>query len=122
MRAEKPDTERRPKRRHFASTDAERCLWTLLRNRQLAGVKFAQHMAVGRFIVEFVCRERRLAVVIDGGRRSHPARDQFRDQALRSRGYRVLRFKNDDVLRKPARVRAAIEAALLETGARPDKE
>jgi very-short-patch-repair endonuclease len=121
MRAEKPDNERRPKKqRRFASTDAERALWALLRNRQLAGVRFIQHMAVGRFMVEFVSRERRLAVMIEGGWRSNPAREPFREEALRTRGYRVLRFRNDDVLKRPERVRDAI-AAHLESAIDPDK-
>jgi very-short-patch-repair endonuclease len=48
-------------------TDAERCLWNKLKRRQIAGVKFRRQQPIGRFIVDFVCFERRVIVEVDGG-------------------------------------------------------
>jgi very-short-patch-repair endonuclease len=50
--------------RHIA-TDAEKKLWRLLRSRQLDGVKFRRQGPVGKYIVDFVCHERRLIVEAD---------------------------------------------------------
>ena len=47
-------------------TEAERLLWCYLRNRQL-GVKFRRQEPIGRYIVDFVCFEKRLVVEVDGG-------------------------------------------------------
>ncbi len=94
-----------------ALSDAERSLWDILRDRQVAGARFKRRFPVGRLVVDFVCPERRLAVLLDGAR--HSERGDGRDQSLQARGYRVLRFGEEAVQRNPARVRAAI-AALLE--------
>ncbi len=85
-------------RRH--STDAERVLWRHLRNRQLKGKKFRRQAPIGPYVVDFVCHEARLVVEVDGGQHAQARdRDQARDAWLRSQGYRVLRFWNNEVLR-----------------------
>ena len=48
------------------STDAEQTLWKCLRNRQLAGHKFRRQVPIGKYIVDFVCFERKVAVEVDG--------------------------------------------------------
>ena len=47
-------------------TPAERKLWTMLRNRNLAGYKFRRQHLIGHFIVDFYCAQVRLVVEIDG--------------------------------------------------------
>ena len=112
MKDRKRKKEKRRKRLAPAPfSGAERDLWRILRDRQVAGARFLRHFPMGRLVVDFVCRERRLAVVIDGMPAS--GRGESHEQSLKVRGYRVLRFHEDDILRHPARVRAAI-AALLE--------
>ncbi len=54
---------------------------------------------VGKFIADFVCAEARLIVEIDGSQHAGPNYDRERDAELKARGFRVLRFWNDDVLR-----------------------
>ena len=80
-------------------TDAEQRLWTILRRRQVAGVKFRRQQPIGEFIVDFVCFERRVIVEVDGGQHAEQFHyDDARTRWLEDRGYRVLRFWNNDVL------------------------
>jgi very-short-patch-repair endonuclease len=82
------------------STSAERILWDRIRNRQAAGFKFVRQEIIGPYIADFVCRDCRVIVELDGashaaeGRVEHDAR---RDIYLAGAGYRILRFANDDV-------------------------
>lgn len=80
------------------STRAELLLWNKIRARQLGGFKFVRQEPIGRYVVDFVCRECRLVIEVDGGQHATSARDPIRDEWLRNRNYRVLRFWNNDVL------------------------
>ena len=95
-------------------TDGEKKLWRLLRSRQLDGAKFRRQQPIGPFIVDFVCHERRLIVEADGGQHSESASDARRTAFLESKGYRVLRFWNNDILTNLDGV-AEIIAATLST-------
>jgi very-short-patch-repair endonuclease len=79
-------------------TDAERKLWSVLRNRQVRGAKFRRQQPIGPFIADFVCQERRLIVEADGGQHAESTADDRRTEFLESKGYRVLRFWNNDIL------------------------
>lgn len=80
-------------------TDAERKLWFHLRFRQLGGYKFRRQQIIGRYIVDFVCCEKRLVVEVDGGQHAlQEERDAHRTAWLGSQGFRVVRFWNNDVL------------------------
>src|SRR3984893_13782608 len=98
-----------------AATDAERRLWYRLRARQIDGAKFVRQEPIGPYIVDFVCREQRLIVEVDGGQHATDTRDIVRDNWLSDDGYRVLRFWNNDVLANTEGVLEAIAAALSET-------
>ncbi|MGO9768211.1 MAG: endonuclease domain-containing protein [Roseiarcus sp.] len=74
------------------STVAERKLWRYLRSRSLGGFKFVRREPIGPYIVDFVCREKRLIVEVDGGQHADNRRDAVRDQWLVDHRYRVLRF------------------------------
>jgi very-short-patch-repair endonuclease len=80
-------------------TDAEKKLWWRLRNRQVAGCKFVRQEPVGPYICDFVCREQRLVIEVDGGQHAESVTDRRRDQWLVSHRYRVIRFWNNDVLK-----------------------
>ena len=95
------------------STDAERALWRRLRNRQLAGWKFRRQVSMGKYIVDFVCYERKLAIEVDGGH--HQERvpfDTARTAWLESQGFRVLRFWNHEVLNNVEAVQEVLLVAL----------
>jgi very-short-patch-repair endonuclease len=94
------------------STDAEMVLWLSLRDRRLSGFKFVRQEAIESFIVDFVCREKKLIIEVDGGQHSENARDRARDDALKAAGYQVLRFWNSDVLKNRDGVLQIIATAL----------
>ena len=94
-------------------TDAEKKLWAGLRDRQLCGAKFRRQHPIGHFITDFCCVERGLVVELDGGQHAEQvAADRARTDFLESRGYRVLRFWNNDVLTNHAGVIERIGEAL----------
>ena len=82
-------------------TDAERNLWSRLRRSQLNGVKFRRQQPVGDYIVDFISFEKRLIIEIDGGQHIESTKnenDRARTEYLESRGYRVIRFWNTDIM------------------------
>ena len=93
------------------STDAERALWSRLRGRGLQGVKFRRQARIEHYIVDFLSTKHRLIIELDGGHHADQREsDDARTRDLESRGFRVLRFWNNDVLREPDSV---LEAILL---------
>ncbi|MGC2787188.1 MAG: DUF559 domain-containing protein [Roseiarcus sp.] len=96
-------------------TEAGRQLWRRLRNRFLSGFKFVRQEPIGPYFADFVCREEKLVVEIDGATHStddEHRRDGAREQVLRDRGYRVARFHNDEVYRNIEGVLDTILATL----------
>jgi very-short-patch-repair endonuclease len=88
----------------------------------LSGFKFVRQEPIGRYTVDFVCRERRLVIEVDGGQHATDARDAERDRWLVDQGYRVLRFWNNDVLDNLPGVLETIAAALNQSQApHPDR-
>jgi very-short-patch-repair endonuclease/SAM-dependent methyltransferase len=79
------------------TTPAELVLWRRIRDRQLGGFKFVRQEPIDRYFVDFVCRERRLIVEVDGGQHLENPNDQERDARLSALGYRVIRFWNNEV-------------------------
>ena len=92
-------------------TLAEHMLWRQLRYRACAGYKFRFQHAIPPYVVDFVCLERQLIVEVDGGQHDSK-RDRPRTKFLESRGFRVLRFWNNDVLENLEGVFQIIEEAL----------
>jgi very-short-patch-repair endonuclease len=85
-------------------TPAEEVMWELVRNRQLAGLKFRRQHQIGPYIVDFFCDELKLVVELDGEIHSEEAqakKDQKRTAYLESLGFSVLRFENDVFLNDP---------------------
>ncbi len=82
------------------ATDAETALWRLLRSRRLEHLKFRRQVPIGPWIVDFVCFEQRLIVEADGSQHADSDDDKRRDQDLTDRGFRVLRFWNNDILQQ----------------------
>jgi very-short-patch-repair endonuclease len=98
------------------STKAELRLWRRLRARSLMGHKFIRQEPIGPYIVDFVCREHRLVIEVDGGQHATDKRDAVRDRWLAEHHYRVLRFWNNDVLGNVEGVLEMIAAALPPDG------
>jgi very-short-patch-repair endonuclease len=80
-------------------TDCEQRLWSYLRARRLFGLKFRRQQPIGSYVVDFFCAEKRLIVGLDGGQHQDRAGyDGARDAWLKSEGYTVLRYWNNEVL------------------------
>jgi len=80
-------------------TDAENLLWSHLRAYRLSGLKFRRQQPIGVYVVDFFCPEKKLIVELDGGH--HQERvdyDSNRDAWLKSEGYTVLRYWNNEVM------------------------
>jgi very-short-patch-repair endonuclease len=93
--------------------DAERQLWMRLRNRQLEGHKFRRQHPIPPYIADFVCIEKALIVELDGGQHLEFAKkDEARTRFLESKGYRVIRFWNNEVLTQTDAVLEVILAKL----------
>ena len=90
------------------ATETEKALWRLLRSRRLANLKFRRQVPIGPWITDFVSFERRLIVEADGSQHAESARDEQRDLDLEQRGFRVLRFWNNDILQRSESVLEAI--------------
>jgi len=81
-----------------SSSDAERRMWSALRDRRLLRYKFRRQHPIGGLIVDFVCTQYRLAIEVDGGQHADNAADALRTAWLESQGWRMIRFWNNDVL------------------------
>ncbi|MDX1442345.1 MAG: endonuclease domain-containing protein [Gammaproteobacteria bacterium] len=99
-------------------TDAERKLWRHLRAHRMLGQKFRRQQPLGPYIVDFVHFGARLVVEADGGQHNESNHDAVRDAWLKSQGYRVLHFWNNDILNETEAVLAAILNTLEETSTR----
>src|SRR3954451_3244190 len=83
------------------STEAERLIWNALRAHRLNGASFRRQTPIGPYVADFVCHAAGLIVELDGGQHFEPEnmkRDARRDAFLASKGFRVLRFNNHDVM------------------------
>ena len=84
--------------RKFA-TEAESILWEYLRAKQL-GKTFKRQHKIGDYIADFVCLESGLIIELDGGYHQLPEQqinDELRTEWLEKQGFRVIRFKNEEL-------------------------
>ncbi len=88
------------KKMRHEPTPAEAALWGVLSDKKL-GAKFRRQHPFGRFILDFYCHEKKLAIEIDGGYHLDEAQQQYdalRTEYLREMGVREIRFSNEEVL------------------------
>jgi very-short-patch-repair endonuclease len=103
---------------HFAKllrqnmTDAERLLWRHLRAHRLCDQKFRRQQPIGPYVVDFVHFGARLVIEADGGQHNGSANDAIRDAWLKSHGFTVLRFWNDEIVLNTEAVLESILDAL----------
>jgi very-short-patch-repair endonuclease len=105
----------RRKQLRKAMPDAEVILWSRLKNRQITGTKFRRQYSIGKYIVDFYCAEKKLAIELDG--ESHfvegaQEKDVARQKWIEQFGIRFLRFTNDDIRKNLYGVLDAIEEAI----------
>jgi len=81
-------------------TKQEQKLWNILRNKKFYGFKFKRQVPIGNYIVDFVCELQNLIIEIDGGQHNEPCnikRDIERTEFLNSKGYKIIRFWNNEI-------------------------
>ena len=97
------------------ATDAERKLWGQLSARKVAGVRFNRQFPIGPFICDFASRSAKLVIEVDGGQHAVDVeKDRARTAYLQARGYRVIRFWNNDVMERIDGVVSEIERVLAD--------
>ena len=93
-------------------TDAERRLWSILRDRRIAPWKFRRQHPIGPFIVDFACVALRLAIEAHGGQHADNPIDLRRTAWLERHSWHVVRFWNNDILGNIEGVRDTVLRAL----------
>jgi very-short-patch-repair endonuclease len=99
------------------STDAERILWSELRDHRLNGVSFRRQVPIANYIADFMCHAARLVIELDGGQHfsdGQEAADAKRSAIIEAKGFRVLRFSNHDVMTNRAGVLEVTATAIAE--------
>lgn len=82
-------------------TEAEKMLWNVLSDKGINGFKFRRQHIIGEYIVDFVCLEKRLIIEVDGSIHNLPEQkehDKIRTECLESKGFKIIRFSNNQVL------------------------
>ena len=82
------------------ATIQEKRLWNILKNKQFHNFKFKRQFPIGNYIVDFVCKEQKIIIELDGGQHNEPEHikyDKERTSFLESKGYKVIRFWNNEI-------------------------
>ena len=85
-------------RKHMTSQELK--FWAIVKNRQFHNLRFLRQYTIGNYIVDFICRSRKIIIEIDGGQHNQEkdiAYDNNRTAYLESKGYKVYRFWNNDI-------------------------
>jgi isoleucyl-tRNA synthetase len=103
------------KNRRKNPTEAEAFLWKNLQGKQLEGYKFRREHVIGDCIVDFVCLSKQLVIEVDGGYHNEESQrefDKIRSEYLNSKGFKVIRFTNEEVLQDTEKTLETIKHAL----------
>lgn len=101
--------------KRYEMTKAEACLWKYVLSSKRTGYTFNRQRPILNFIVDFMCKELKLIIEVDGY--SHfldetIIKDEYKQKALEDSGYMVIRFRDSEVLEQIDRVRIAIQNAI----------
>jgi very-short-patch-repair endonuclease len=99
IRGTTPEIEADARRLRKNLTPAEQILWQALKGKQLNGLRFRCQHPVGLFIIDFFCPQSKLVVELDGEVHNEQMEyDTARTEQFKAYSYRVLRFRNEEVL------------------------
>ena len=108
-----PELTKRAKAMRSEPSECETRMWLALRAKRFGGVKFRNQKVIGPYIVDFASRTPMLVVEIDGDTHAGRERaDAQRTRFLESRGYRVIRFNNSDVMENLEGVLMSLEGVI----------
>jgi very-short-patch-repair endonuclease len=94
------------------ATETETLFWFEVKDRRLGGHKFRRQCPIGKYIVDFLCLEKKLIVEIDGGQHNEKTNDKIRDEYLSALGFKVMRFWNNELLENMDGVLSTLTLAL----------
>jgi len=96
-------------------TPAEKILWREIRTNKLKGLHFRRQQVIDKYFADFYCHQRALIVEVDGGRHElQKEYDTEREAYLIARGFRIIRFKNEEVFKNlPDVLQKIVEACSL---------
>lgn len=102
VRGQKVSTKQleRAKELRREMTPAEKILWKRLKANRLNGLHFRRQQIVHGYFVDFLCHQHELIVEVDGG--IHDLQQEYdaeREEYLRSLGFRIIRFRNEEVMK-----------------------
>jgi very-short-patch-repair endonuclease len=107
-------THRQAKILRHNLTEAESKLWAYLRSHRLRDIHFRRQYSIGRYIVDFCAPRQKLIIELGGSPHlESEERDQERSKFLISKGYRILRFWNNEVVNNFEQVLVAIDQTLI---------
>src|SRR3979490_3447500 len=114
----------RPPQLRRAMTNAERKLWWHLRRLPNENAHFRRQATIGQYYADFACHHHRLVIEVDGG--GHAVDQQIvadarRTAFLNARGYRVLRFWNNEIFNQIDGVMSTIYQALIDAAAERER-
>jgi very-short-patch-repair endonuclease len=115
-----PNLKKLARRLRMSSTMSEVLLWRCLKGKQVLGYDFDRQKPIGKYIVDFYCKELRLAIEIDGATHNDKVHeDRMRQERLESLGVRFLRFRDGDVKRNLEGVIEEIRKWIKEKAPKP---
>jgi very-short-patch-repair endonuclease len=94
------------------ATEAEKKLWQHLRQPPFKGRHFRRQATIGSYFADFASHQARIVVEVDGGQHSESLSDEARTRYLEAKGYRLLRFWNNDVLENISGVLSIVDEAV----------
>ena len=98
-------------------TPAEKLLWINLRNRKFKRFKFRRQHPIDKYIVDFICIEKKLVIEVDGGihqKAEQMEYDRNRTAELEEYGLKIIRFTNEEVLSNVFEILIQIETYIEE--------
>lgn len=92
-------------------TKAEAVVWNWIRKKQINNLRFRRQYRIENYILDFYCPEIKLAIEVDGSTHDNDQvyeSDQRRQDILRSRGVKILRISDEEVLQRKVDVASCI--------------
>jgi len=105
------------------ATETEKVLWQRLSRRQIEGFKFRRQQPIGQYVPDFVNFKKKLIIELDGGQHKiQKDEDKKRDDWFEERGFKVLRFWNNDVFENLEGILEVVREKLLSPSPNPSHQ